>query len=162
MVRRLLVSASAVAALASAAPALAAPATAGQTITATGTSQVRVTPVDRNSNASIVAAVETARRAGIAGAISDARTYAERYASAVGLTLGSVMSVSDVQNGFGYFYGGPFGGGSFGPNQYCGTIRRGRIRVVKGHRRFVPGKKVHRCFVPRFQVTTLTVTYSAG
>ena len=164
MKRRLLVGAAVTTSLALAAPALAAPVTTGQTVTATGTSQVRVVPSDRNSNASIVAAVAAAQQAGIPGAVSDAHADAERYASAVGLTLGSVLSVSDAQNGvgFGYYFGGPFGLGNFGPNQYCGTIRQGRIKIVKGHRRFVPGKKVRRCFVPRFEFTSLTVTYSAS
>jgi hypothetical protein len=148
---------------AQAAPAFAAPVAAGQTVTATGMSQVRVTPTNRKNNASIVAAVAAARQAGIAGAINDARANAERYATAVGLTLGSVISVSDAQTAFGYYgpFGGPFGG-SFGPNQYCGTIRQGRIKVIKGRRRFVLGKKVRRCFVPGFEDTTLTLTYSTS
>ncbi|HEY2160638.1 MAG TPA: hypothetical protein VGH24_04980 [Solirubrobacteraceae bacterium] len=95
------------------------------------------------------------------GALSDAHEYALDYAHATGLTLGGVISVSDAQQGG--FYGpggpGPFGG-AFGPNQYCGTVEVVTGKPVKGKRPKV--KKVHRCFVPRFAYTTLTVTYSAS
>jgi hypothetical protein len=116
-----------------------------------------VAPRNRHSNASIVAAVERAHRASIAGALKQAHEYAVLYAKAVGLTLGSVVSVSDAQNGF---YGpGRFGFGPFGINQYCGTISQPVGPSVKGKpRKF---KKVHRCIVPRFASATLTVTYSA-
>ena len=130
------------------------------TVTATGTGQTRVTPKNRHSNASIAAAVDAARKASIAGALKEAHEYAQDYAKAVGLRLGSVISVSDAQTN-GFFYGpGPVGIGPFGPGQYCGTIQRVVRRPVNGHKpRF---NKVHRCIVPRFAYTTLTVTYSAG
>jgi uncharacterized protein YggE len=73
-----------------------------QTITATGTGQTRVVPKNRHNNASIVAAVNSARQASIAGALREAREYALSYAKAVGLKLGTVMTVSDVQSN-GYF-----------------------------------------------------------
>ena len=130
------------------------------TVTATGTGQTRVTPKNRHSNASIAAAVDSARKASIAGALKEAHEYAQDYAKAVGLRLGSVISVSDAQTN-GFFYGpGPVGIGPFGPGQYCGTIQQVVGRPVNGHKpRF---KKVHRCIVPRFAYTTLTVMYSAG
>jgi uncharacterized protein YggE len=142
-------------------PAVAQPAatSAGDTITATGTAQTRVVPKNRHSNASIAAAVERAHKASIAGALKQAHEYAVLYAKAVGMTLGTVVSVSDAQNSF---YGpGPFAGiGPFGPGQFCGTIQQLMGRPVKGQKpKF---KKVHRCFVPRFAFATLTVTYSAG
>lgn len=140
-------------------PAIAQPATSStaQTITATGTAQKRVVPKNRNSNASIAAAVEKAHRASIAGALTQAHEYAELYAKAVGMTLGSVISVSDAQNGF---YGpGPFFG-PFGPGRFCGTITRVVVRPVKGQKpKF---KRVHRCFVPPFAAASLTVTYAAS
>jgi hypothetical protein len=145
--------------LGTAGPALAA---SGGTVTATGTGQSAVTPTDRNSNASIVAAVDAARQSSIAGAIAQAHEYAQQYATGVGLTLGGVLSISDAGNGGGGFYGpGPFFG-SFGPNQYCGTVRRAIRTGPKGHRHIVGFKKVHRCFVPPFAYVTLTVTYSAS
>jgi hypothetical protein len=35
------------------------------------------------------------------------------------------------------------------------------FKVIHGRRKFVRLKKVHRCFVPPFETTTLVVTYSA-
>ena len=130
-----------------------------QTITATGTWQIRVVPKNGHSNGSIAAAVDAARKASSHGALDEAHEYAVQYAGAVGLTLGSVISVSDAPSN-GYFIGG--GGasiGTFGPNQYCGTVQQLVGKRVKGKKpRF---RKVHRCIVPRFAYTTLTVTYSA-
>jgi hypothetical protein len=146
-----------------AALAVAAPAAADQakSITATGTSQERVTPKNRNSNASIAAAVEKARKAGISGAFKDAHEYALDYAKAAGLTLGRIISVSDAQNsGQGYYVGAFFG--PFGPNQFCGEVTRPITKVVAGKRKQVGVKHIHRCFVPPFQATTLTVTYAAN
>jgi uncharacterized protein YggE len=140
----------------------AAPAVADQSksVTATGTGTVKVTPTNRQSNASIKAAVEAARKTAIKPAIDNAREHALLYAQAAGLALGPVISVSDVQsNGFAY-YGGPFFG-PFGPDQYCGFIRRTTVKIVAGKKKIVPGKRVRRCFVPAFESTTLTITYSA-
>jgi uncharacterized protein YggE len=140
-------------------PAIAQPATSStaQTITATGTAQKRVVAKNRNSNASIAAAVEKAHRASIAGALKEAHEYAELYAKAVGMTLGSVISVSDAQNGF---YGPGNFIGPFGPGRFCGTVTRIVGRPVKGQKPKL--KRVHRCFVPPFASATLTVTYAAG
>jgi opacity protein-like surface antigen len=140
----------------------AAPATAdqGQSVTATGSAQLKVVPKDRKSNSSIVAAVDAAHQAGIPAAIKDAHGYAVKYAKAAGLTLGAILSVSDASNNNGFAYGPGFYG-PFGPNQYCGTVRRPIVKVVDGKRKVVATKKVHRCFVPPFVVTVLTVTYAA-
>lgn len=144
--------------LGTAGPALAA---SGGTVTATGTGQTVVTPTDRTSNASIIAAVDAARQASIAGAIAQAREYAQQYATGAGLTLGGVLSISDAANGGGFYGPGAFFG-PFGPNQYCGTVRRAIRTGPKGHRRIIGFKKVHRCFVPPFAFVTLTVTYQAS
>ncbi len=150
----------AIAILLGAAPAFAqsAQSPTGDTITATGTSQTRVVPKDRHSNASIAAAVDRAHKASIGGALKQAHEYAVDYAKAVGLKLGSVISVSDATNSF---YGpGPLGIGPFGPGQYCGTLRQVVGRPARGQKpKF---KTVHRCIVPRFAFATLTVTYSAS
>lgn len=162
MSRRFLLVAGMIAGLLAASPAVAAqqPTQTAPTVTATGTGQTRVVPKDRHNNASIVAAVNSARKTSVAGALREAREYAFTYAKAVGLKLGSVISVSDVQSN-GYFGpGGPYGFGPFGPNQYCGTVQQLVRRPVKGKKpKF---KKVHRCIVPRFAYTTLMVTYSAS
>jgi uncharacterized protein YggE len=130
-----------------------------QSITATGTGQTRVHPKNRNSNASIVAAVDRARKVAVRSALKEAREYAESYAAATGMTLGNVISVSDqAANGF-YGFGGPFLG-PFGPNQYCGTFQQLIGRPAPGQR--PKTRRVHRCIVPRFAYSTLTVTYAAS
>jgi uncharacterized protein YggE len=160
MKRHVLSGVAVVAMLLGTSPAFAATTTtpSGDTITATGTGQTLVKPKNRHSNASIAAAVDRAHTASIAGALKQAHEYATEYAKAVGLTLGSVVSVSDAQNGF---YGpGPFFIGPFGPGQFCGDIRQPVGRPVKGQK--LKFKTVHRCFVPRFAYATLTVTFSAN
>ena len=160
MPRRLLVLIGIVAGLTWAAPAVAA--SAGS-VTATGTKLVKVVPTNRKSNSSIQAAVGAAQKAGISGALLAARENAVSYAKAAGLTLGAIISVSDVQNNGGGFYG-PYGGGfygPFGPNKYCGIQRRPVFRIVNKKRKLVRFKKVHACVVPPYQATTLTVTYNA-
>jgi uncharacterized protein YggE len=157
MVRRLLGLSFVLVTMVAAAPAAAQPQTSAsaQSITASGTGQALVRPRNRHSNASIVAAVDAARKAAIPSALAQAHEYALDYAAAVGMTLGSVMSVSDSQSGPGYF----FGPGPFGPNQYCGTAQQPVGKPVKGKKpKF---KKVRRCIVPRFEFLTLTVTYAA-
>jgi uncharacterized protein YggE len=140
-------------------PAIAQPATSStaQTITATGTAQKRVVPKNRNDNTSIAAAVDRAHKASIAGALKEAHEYALLYAKAVGMKLGTVISVSDAQNGF---YGPGSIIGPFGPGRFCGTVTRVIGKPVKGQKPKLA--KVHRCFVPPFASATLTVTYAAS
>jgi hypothetical protein len=153
-----------VVAAAGAALMLSAPASADQSksVTATGAAQEKVTPKNRHSNASINAAVDAAHAKGIGGAMDEAHEYALKYARAAGLKLGAIVSVSDAQSsGFGYYGPGPLFG-QFGPNQFCGTVSQPVFKVVSGKRKRVGSKRVHRCFVPPFEATTLTVTYSAS
>jgi hypothetical protein len=149
-----------VAALMVAGPAVAQPAltASGDTVTATGTGQARVVPKDRNSNASISAAYDRARKAAVGSALKEAHEYAVQYAKAVRLKLGGVMSVSDAQAS-GFYYG-PGISGPFGPGQFCGTVRERVGTPAKGQKPTI--KSVHRCFVPRFAFISLTVTYSAS
>jgi hypothetical protein len=91
--------------------------------------------------------------------------FALRYAHAAGLTLGSIMSVSDAQNQNGpYFsYGpGPLSG-PFGSGQFCHVIAaHTQTHLGPGDTKTVVKVKRHRtCIVPPFGSTTLTVTYSA-
>lgn len=160
MLGRVVMATVATTALVAAAPALGESQTDGKTVTATGTGQARVHPKNRHSNSSIAAAVDAARKAAIGSAFNEAHEYAVDYAKQAGLTLGSVISVSDAQaNGFygpgpGFFYG------PFGPGKYCGTLRQVVGRPAPGTKpKF---KKVHRCFVPPVAYTTLTVSYSAS
>lgn len=146
-----------------AALAVAPPAAADQakSVTATGTGQAKVTPKNRNSNASIQAAVDAAHTAGISGALAEAHEYALDYARATGLTLGSVISVTDASNGGGFYGPGPFFYGPFGPNQYCGEEPRPVFKTVDGKRKVVRVKRVHTCIVPPFEFVTLSVTFAA-
>lgn len=149
---------SCVVALSAAAPAIAAQTSS---VTATGTGQARVLPKDRHSNSSIQTAYEAARKAAIASAISDAHGYALDYARSVGLTLGPVLSVSDQQTSGFYGPGSQPFLGPFGPGKFCGTLRQPIVRRVKNRQKVIGIKKVHRCIVPAFAYTTLTLTYSA-
>lgn len=132
----------------------------GDTVTATGTGQARVSPANRHSNASIAAAYDAARRAAIAGAITDAHRNALAYAKALGLTLGAPESISDASPNAPYGPGQFFG--PFGPGQFCGTVRQPVFKRVGNKRKLVRTRKVHRCFVPREAYTTLSVTYAAS
>ncbi len=145
-----------VVALLAAAPALAAQASM---ITATGTGQVRVLPQDRHSNSSIASAYKAASRASIPAALKDASANAIDYARGAGLKLGALVSVSDQQNGG---FNGPGGFiGPFGPGQFCGTVRQPVFKQVNHREKLIRVKKVHRCFVPEFASTTLTLIYTA-
>jgi len=145
--------------------AMAAPAVADQSksVTATGTGTAKVVAKNRHSESSIEKAVDAARKAAIPQALDEAHEYALLYARAAGLKLGSVLEVSDASGQTNGFYG-PYGVGfygSFGPNQYCGIAPQPVFKVVRGKRKIVGTKRVHRCFVPPSVTTTLTVTYSA-
>jgi hypothetical protein len=141
-------------------PAVGVAAAAPDSVTATGTGEHAVHPKNRHDNASIASAYNAARHASIGGALKDARTNALAYAEGVGLTLGSVVSVSDAENS--PFYGPGEFVSPFGPNQFCGTLRQAILKKEKNGRRKVVGtKKVRRCFVPSVASVSLTVTYSA-
>jgi hypothetical protein len=160
MFRRSLALTPVVAALILAAPAVAAEA---QSVTATGSAEVKVKPADRHSSASIAAAVVAAEKQAVPKALIAAHAQALLYAQDTGLTLGSLLSVSDAQSGQ-FFGGGPGVEGNigpFGPGNYCGTVRRPIVRKVNGKRKVIGTKKVHMCFVPGFAGSTLTVTYAA-
>jgi hypothetical protein len=137
-----------------------------QSVTATGTAEVKVVPTNRHSSASIAAAVAIAQKAAVPGALNAAHANAVLYARDAGLTLGSVLSVSDLQTGA-FYGGGPFVGpgifiGPFGPGKYCGIERRPVFKRVGNRQKLVRLKKVHTCYVPRFASSTLTVTFSAA
>jgi uncharacterized protein YggE len=163
MIRRSLALAPVLATLSLATPAFAAPAvTTNQSVTATGSAEVTVVPTNRHSNASIAAAVAAAQKKAVPGALSQARANALLYAHDAGLTLGSVLSVSDAQSGLYGPYGPGVFIGPFGPGMYCGVTRRAVLKKVGGRTKVVRTKKFHTCFVPRFASATLTVTYSAS
>lgn len=152
-------------ALAGAAPASAqSPALEPNTITVTGTGTVRPAPADRNSNASIVAAVEQAERAALPLALDDGRARAARLAQLAGMTLGPLLAIAEPAAApygpFGPFAVGPIG--TFGPDRFCGTIRTPVYRRTKSGRRKRVGVRSRRvCRVPRQIAASVTMTFRA-
>jgi len=162
----------AVIAVAGAAMALAAagPASAQQpgpplhTITVLGTAQVKPTPRDRTSNASIAKAVADARAAAVPKAIADGNRRAASLAAAAGLPLGPLASISDVAGAFPFgFPGQGSEDGTFGPGRFCGFVRRSTVRVdANGRRTRVPGKRVRTCRIPAQIASSLTMVFTSG
>lgn len=148
---------------------VASPASADQvkSITATGTGTARVVVAKPLTDASIQAALEVATKAAAVNAIRDAHGLALVYAKAAGLTLGTVVSVSDAQNGnsgFAYYGPGPFFGGPGGPGQFCRQVPVGAFKRIRRDPQAVIVDRRHRrvCFVPRSTSDSLSVTYSAS
>jgi hypothetical protein len=128
------------------------------TVTAVGTSQVSVSPANRNSEASIRKAVEKAYERAIPAAIADARGDAEIMAKAAGLTLGAIESLNANVVGSPY---GPFVFfGRFGPSKYCGKVQVFRRDPATGRRKAVKGKFRRVCHAPPFVVQTIAVTFT--
>jgi hypothetical protein len=132
-----------------------------------------VAPKNRHSNASIAAAEIAAEKASVPAALAAAKSQAEAYAIAAGLTLGSLVSISDQVASGPFYVASRAVPGPFGPGKFCGTIRVpiGRpeppFAIVGGRKVLLPPrrlrfKKVHRCIVPSPATTTLVVTYSAS
>jgi uncharacterized protein YggE len=151
------------AAVANAQDAVSAPAPAVRTLVAAGIGTATVTPKDRNSNASIVAAVAAAQAKALPAAVTDARRQAQALATATGVTLGALVSVSNQGSTPGY-YGPYFYGGSFGPDKYCGTVRTLiYTRDAQGRRHSTGKFRTHRtCRVPGNVQRTVQLTYALG
>jgi uncharacterized protein YggE len=135
-----------------------------RTIVAGGTGQVTVTPKDRKSNDSIAAAVKNAYAAALPKAIADAREEAGELATAAGVTLGPLVTVSNVAAQ--PFYGGFFAGpevGTFGPGKFCGTVRTPIVHTTRsGRRRVVGTRSRHTCRVPSTITRSVTLTFAIG
>ena len=137
-------------------------ATPQRTLVSAGTAQIKVTPRDANDNASIAKAVDDADAKALPAAIADAKQEAQELATAAGVTLGTLLSVSNTVTQAG-FYIGPYYGinGTFGPGRYCANIRT--TRFVKGkdgkrHRVTTPKHKV--CRVPPYVTRQVQLTYA--
>jgi uncharacterized protein YggE len=133
-----------------------------RTLVASGAGQVKPAPNDRNSNASIRAAVEKAEAKALPLAVADARAQAQQLATATGVTLGTLVSVSNsgTTNGF---YGPVFYGanGSFGPDRYCGTVRSRSVRVGADGKRHVGKLRTRRvCRVPNTIQRVVALTFA--
>jgi len=134
-----------------------------KSVTASGIGTVAVKPDDKTSNASIKAAVEAAEAGAQPKAIAAAREDATRLATASGLTLGGIVSVSDVQSA--PFYYGPYFPytGTFGPGKYCGTVRTSHLKhLANGKTKRVLGKSHRICRVPPNVTVSVSVTFAAS
>jgi hypothetical protein len=113
--------------------------------------------VERQTSPAIRHAVRATRLAITPDAAKTARANAEAAAAATGIQLGPLFSVVEPNTAaFGY---DPLLG-SFGPGQFCGTIRRiiTRRDPDTGSFRIVGRKRVRRCYKPRPSVR-LDLTY---
>ena len=112
--------------------------------------------VDRKTSPAIRHAFRATRLAVTPQAALAARANAEVAAGAAGIQLGPLFSVVEPLNGYGY----DPGLGSFGPGQFCGTIRRVITRrdPDTGQFRIVARKRVRRCYRPPAAVR-LELTY---
>ncbi|WP_217924582.1 hypothetical protein [Miltoncostaea oceani] len=136
----------------------------GETVTATGTAQAQVVAPAPLNNAKIVRAVAKARAVAIPAAFGAARNQATRFAEVGGLQLGLIQSIEEPAGSpFGYFGGGIYTTGRFGPNQYCGkvtTVRRGpRVEGRRGP--VISRRRVTRCYKPSTIAVSVSVTYAA-
>jgi hypothetical protein len=136
---------------------------APHTLTVVGSAQVKPTPRDAQSNASIKKAVADARREALPLAIANGRGRAAQLSQLSGLVIGELISIAEA--GPGPLFFGPFGGeeGTFGPGQYCGTVSRPVFRVdAQGRRRVVDRRSRRQCRVPRFVSANLTMVFSTA
>jgi hypothetical protein len=134
----------------------------GGTVTALGTSQVGVTPKDRQSEASIRQAVAAARPQAVRLAIRNARQEARLMAREAGLVLGPIVGIQTSQTPYGP-YGPGFVYGRFGVNDYCGVVTRAvrRLNPATGRREVVRRIRQRRCFPPPYVPAAVEVTFSA-
>jgi uncharacterized protein YggE len=142
----------------------AAPTPPQRTLVAVGSGTVSVTPNDKNSNASIVAAVKSAEGKALPAAYKDAQAQAAALAAAGGVTLGPVISLANSAAAGNAFFGiGVYGTtyGSFGRNTYCGNIRTRTSKVGKdGVRHYGPFRTRRVCRAPNVVQRTVQLTYA--
>ncbi len=134
----------------------------GGTVTALGTSQVGVTPKDRQSEASIRQAVAAVRPQAVRLAVRSARAEARLMAREAGLVLGPIVGIENYQSPYGP-YGPGFISGRFGTNNYCGIVTRPvrRLNPATGRRVVVRRVRERRCFPPPYVPAAVEVTFSA-
>ena len=137
---------------------------APRTLVAAGTGSVKPVPKNRHDNASIAAAVERASVKALPLAVADARSQAQELATATGVTLGTLVSVSNssATNGF---YGPVYFGtlGTFGPGKFCGNVRSRTSTVdANGKRHFGKFRTRHVCRVPGTIQRNVSLTFAIG
>lgn len=136
---------------------------APHTITVTGNARVEPKPLDKKSNASIRKAVQQARAKAVPLAIADGRARAATLSQLAGIPLGALISIAEAPAAP-YFFPGPFGAdGTFGPGEYCGTVRtRVFRRDAQGRRRAVGTRTRRLCRVPSYINSDLTMVFSTA
>jgi uncharacterized protein YggE len=134
-----------------------------RTLVATGNGSVKPVPQDRDSSKSIAAAVAKASGKALPLAVADARQQAAALAAATGVTLGALVTVTNSGPSNSYF--GPiFYGvdGTFGPGQYCGTIRTRKVTTDAQGKRHVKLRSHRSCRVPATVQRTVSLTFAIG
>ena len=135
------------------------------TISVNGSAQIEPKPFDKKSNTSIKKAVAAARAKAVPLAIANGRARAATLSQLGGLPLGALISISETPSGPPFFFGGgPFGDdGSFGPGEFCGTVRRPITRRdASGRRKVVATRSSRVCRVPRFVTSSLVMVFSTA
>lgn len=115
------------------------------------------------NNAAISAAVDRARTRAVPMALANARTQAQRLATAAGLTLGEVVGLEElIPPHFGHWAYGT--DGTFGPGKFCGTVRQRRFKRLPNGRRVPTGPARSRftCRIPTEVQHTVKVTFAVG
>jgi uncharacterized protein YggE len=133
-----------------------------RTLVAAGLGTVKVTPKDRTSNDSIVAAVKAADAKALRRAVADARDQAAKLAAAGGVTLGPLVSLANSTSNGGVFYGPYYGTtGTFGPGKFCGTVRTRSVTIGKDGKRHLGKLRSRRtCRIPSVVQRTVQLTFA--
>jgi uncharacterized protein YggE len=133
------------------------------TLVSNGTGFIKVTPKDPKDNASIVAAVNAAGDKALPAAITDARTQAGALATAAGVTLGPLVSISNSVSPYGGYYFGPIYpiSGTFGPDKFCGNVRTRPVTVDKNGKRHLGKARTRRtCRFPSTLQRSVQLTFA--
>jgi hypothetical protein len=133
-------------------------------VLASGAASARVRPRDRKRSRSIKSAVLSVRRAVTPRAATAARRNAEVAAEAAGLSLGTIVSVSEAPP---IYYGSAFYDGalgSFDPGRFCGIVRKPILRrnPETGANEVVRRVPRRRCFFPTSYGVRMEVRYEAS
>lgn len=133
-----------------------------RTLVAVGTGVVKVTPKDKTSNASIVAAVEAAEAKALPKALAEARSEATELATAAGVTLGPLISLSNSPASGGVFFGPYYPTtGTFGPGKFCGNVRTRSVKIGKDGKRHFGKTRTHRtCRIPPTVQRSVQLTFA--
>jgi uncharacterized protein YggE len=130
------------------------------TLISAGTGQAKVTPTDTKNNAAIVKAIEAAEVKALPLAIANAKSEAQALATAAGVTLGPLVSLSNAANS--PFYGPFYAFGSFGPDKFCGKARVFHFKKGKDGKRHRTFDTKFVCRYPHQIQRQVQLTYALG